>query len=152
MRNCCTGRCFNVVMHTHIHVYTVCTSFGGSEFICGLTILKLVQCTEVKKSNESFTNTAPTANIKVTLFCQVYIFLSLHQTESVLHMTLPGNSITNLFINDQKPHLSKNVQRPRGICDRINHQCFFERWHLKVLNNPELGLTLKGRAGINQLH
>lgn len=43
------------------------------------------------------------------------------------------------------------VQKFGDICDYINHPCNLERYHFKSETIPELGLTLKARAGINQL-
>ena len=88
--------------------------------------------------------------IKVEPFCHLHIFII------PLSSKCPPHNTTSIIIEPQNLFINNNNKKSTfcvgtfkvwGYRDLVNRLCFLEIW-----NNPELGLTFNGRAGINQLH
>lgn len=119
-------RTLNVVMHFHtvLILYSICIDCGDA--VGGLTILQRLQGTTQWPHPALRSRCFSSTGLKVS-FTWHY---SEIQSKTFLLMT--------------KYHIwARMFKVPEATGDRINHQCFCERRHFKVLNNPELGLTLK---------
>lgn len=106
------------------------------------------------KSERNSTDTFLLWGLRSRSFSRLHIFIIPTSRQCPPHSIawMMNKPQTVPLTTQKKRHLlSCNVQKFGDICDFINRPCYFQRYHFKSETIPELGLTLKARAGINQL-